>query len=136
MRVLALDHGSARCGCALSDPTGTLVRPFGVVRRPDSAAGIDEIVGIVEDNDVELVLVGLPRLTSGEEGAQAAAARSFAGRLATRLELPVELHDERFTTRMAQTSIAEGAQAEEDALAAAHLLEEYLELRRTGEGTA
>ncbi len=126
MRALALDHGSARCGCAISDPTGTIVTPLAVVERPDSKHGLSEIAALVEDQGAEVVVVGLPRLQSGEEGAQAAAARSFAGRLAAKIDSEVVLYDERFTTRLAQASVAEGATSPEDSLAAAHLLEEYL----------
>lgn len=87
-----------------------------------------------------MVLVGLPRLPSGVEGAQAAAARSFAGRLrakinALEIAVPIELYDERFTTRMAQASIHEGATADEDSLAAAHLLEEFIAQRRQAQKT-
>lgn len=128
MRVLALDHGSARCGCAISDPTGTLVRPLGAVKKPDSKDGRAQLVALIFAQEAELVLVGLPRLQSGEEGEQAAAARSFAGRLAAEIDVPVEFYDERFTTKLAQASIAAGAAADEDSLAAAHLLEEYLEM--------
>lgn len=126
MRVLALDHGSARCGCAISDPTGTIVTPAGIVERPDSADGLTQIEHMVEELDAALVVIGLPLLASGEHGSQAAAAKSFAGRLGGRLNVPIELFDERFTTRMAQSSIGEGATSQEDALAAAHLLEDYL----------
>lgn len=126
MRVLALDHGSARCGCAVSDPTGTIVTPAGIVERPDSADGLAQIEAIVSELEVELVVIGLPLLQSGEHGTQAAAAKSFAGRLGSRLNVPIELFDERFTTRMAQSSIGEGATSQEDALAAAHLLEDFL----------
>lgn len=132
MRVLALDHGSARCGCAISDPTGTVVTPLGAVANPDTDRGRGEIVALLAREAVELVVVGLPRLASGEEGSQAAAARSFAGRLAAEVDAPVELYDERFTTRMAQASAAAGAVSDEDSLAAAHLLEEYLEVMRSG----
>jgi len=103
------------------------VTPLDVIERPDSPAGLDAIAALASDRAAELVLIGLPRLQSGEEGAQAAAARAFAGRLAGRLSVPVELYDERFTTRMAEASIAAGAASAEDSLAAAHLLEEYLE---------
>jgi putative Holliday junction resolvase len=130
VRVLALDHGSARCGCALSDPTGTLVRPLKAVAEPDKKPGRAQIVELARENDVELILIGLPRLQSGEEGAQAASARSFAGRLAAEIDVPVELYDERFTTKLAQASVAAGATSDEDSLAAAHLLEEYLEMKR------
>jgi putative Holliday junction resolvase len=135
MRILALDHGSARCGCAVCDPTETIVRPLAAIAKPDSGPGQEALTSLVETESIELVLIGLPRLPSGEEGTQAAAARSFAGRLgakirANRPELPVELYDERFTTRMAQASIHEGASASEDSLAAAHLLEEFIAQRR------
>jgi putative Holliday junction resolvase len=136
MRVLALDHGTARCGCAVSDPTGTLVRPLGAVAKPDSKAGRARIAKLVSDHDAELVLIGLPRLQSGEEGGQAAAVRAFAGRLAAEIDVPIEFYDERFTTKLAQASLAAGAVSDEDSLAAAHLLEEYLEMNSPGRTTS
>jgi putative Holliday junction resolvase len=132
MRVLALDHGSARCGCAISDPTGTIVRPLRAVTKPDSADGRAAIVNLAEAEGAELVLIGLPRLQSGEEGSQAAAARSFGGRLKGELTVPIEFYDERFTTKMARSSIAAGAESDVDSLAAAHLLEEYLAVKTGG----
>ncbi len=133
MRILALDHGSARCGVAVSDPSGTIVTPLPVVERPDARAGQQQLAALVDEHAPELVLVGLPRLASGQEGEQAAAARAFAGRLAKSLTVEVELYDERFTTRMAQQSLRAGARAAEDSLAAAHLLEEYLETMNKAE---
>lgn len=127
MRVLALDHGSARCGCAISDPTGTVVTPLPVIERPDSETGRAAVARLAAELSAELVLIGLPRLQSGEEGEQAAAARSFGGRLASEIDAAVEFYDERLTTRMAQASMRDGATSEEDSLAAAHLLEEYLD---------
>lgn len=126
MRVLALDHGSARCGVALADPTGTIVTPLAVVERPDSNDGLAAIAALVDEHQVARVIVGLPLLQDGTHGAQAAAAKSFAGRLGGQLNVPVELLDERFTTRMAQSSISAGASSAEDSLAAAHLLEDWL----------
>lgn len=134
--MLALDHGAARCGCAISDPSGTIVTPLPIVERPDSGPGLAAIEQLVATNEAEMVLIGLPLLQSGESGSQAAAARSFAGRLGGRLNVPVELFDERFTTRMAQSSLAEGAASDEDSLAAAHLLEDYLAQKiQTTDGT-
>jgi putative Holliday junction resolvase len=123
MRVLALDHGSARCGCAVSDPTGTVARPLPVIERPESEAGLAAIAELARETGAELVVVGLPRTMSGDEGPQAAAARSFAGRVARAVGVPVELHDERLTTRQAQRA---GGEADEDSRAAAHLLEAWL----------
>ena len=122
-RILALDHGAARCGCALSDPSGTLATPLTAVERPDTRSGLGAIVRLVEENDVERVVVGLPLTLRGEEGEQAAAARAFAERLAGELAVPVELHDERLTTRLAERT---GGGADADSRAAAHLLEGYL----------
>jgi putative Holliday junction resolvase len=122
-RILALDHGEARCGCAVSDPSGTIPTPLPAVERPDSEPGLEDVARLVDERAVERVVVGLPLGLAGEEGEQAARARTFADRLRRRLSVPVELHDERLTTRLAQRS---GGAAPEDSRAAAHLLESYL----------
>jgi putative holliday junction resolvase len=122
-RVLALDHGSARCGCAISDPSGTLATPLEAVERPDSKRGLAALARMAADHGAERVVVGLPLTLRGEEGDQAAAARTFAERLERRLNIPVELHDERLTTRLAERT---GGSGNADSRAAAHLLESYL----------
>jgi putative holliday junction resolvase len=122
-RVLALDHGPARCGCAISDPSGTLATPLDVVERPDSKRGLAGLARLAEEHGAERVVVGLPLTLRGEEGAQATAARRFAERLERRLNIPVELHDERLTTRLAERT---GGTENADSRAAAHLLESYL----------
>ena len=128
LRVLALDHGAARCGCAVSDPTGSLATPLPAIARPDSPTGLDAIAELVRDTGAERIVVGLPLTLGGEEGPQAAAARSFAGRVAQAAGVPVELHDERLTTRQAERT---GGSADEDSRAAAHLLESWLAARAT-----
>jgi putative holliday junction resolvase len=122
-RIVALDHGEARCGVAVSDPTGTLATPLVAVERPDTEAGLAAIARLVEEHEAERVLVGLPLTLAGDEGAQARRARVFADRLARRLSIPVEHHDERLTTRLAERT---GGGASADSRAAAHLLESYL----------
>jgi putative Holliday junction resolvase len=122
-RILALDHGAARCGCAVSDPSGTLASVLPAVERPDTRAGLAALVALVEEQGAQRVVVGLPLTLAGEEGAQAAAVRAFAERLARRLAVPVELHDERLTTRLAERT---GGRGDADSRAAAHLLEGYL----------
>ncbi|HEY1458056.1 MAG TPA: Holliday junction resolvase RuvX, partial [Solirubrobacteraceae bacterium] len=104
MRVLALDYGSARCGCALSDPTGTIVGPIETVANPSSRRGMATLQALIEEREVQRVIVGLPLSLRGEDTQQTRETRSFAGRLERRLagRVPVELHDERFTTRIAQ----------------------------------
>jgi putative Holliday junction resolvase len=60
MRVLALDFGSARTGVAVSDETGTLARPVGVVERAAGDAGLARLAELVAAEEAELVVVGLP----------------------------------------------------------------------------
>jgi putative holliday junction resolvase len=125
LRVLALDYGTARCGCAISDPTGTLVRPLAAVEPPEA----ERIAELASEQGVERVVVGLPVTLGGEEGEQAKLSRAFAAELEGLLDLPVEMYDERLTTTMAERSSREGAQGDPDSLAAAHLLESYLAVR-------
>ena len=127
MRVLALDYGAARTGVAVSDATGTLARPVGVVERAASEAGLDQVVALVAEHEAELVVVGLPLTLRGERGAQARETEAFVEALRSRLQIPVETEDERFTTALAQQT---GGRAPEDALAAAHLLQGWLERAR------
>ena len=123
--MLAIDHGSARCGCALSDPSGTIVRPIDPIEPPDPAA----VPPLVAEHSVGTVVVGLPVSLDGTEGAQAAAARRFADQIEALLDVPVETYDERLTTKMAAASRRGGSKAAEDSLAAAHLLDSWLMAR-------
>jgi putative Holliday junction resolvase len=122
VKVLALDFGAARTGVAVTDPTGTLARPLGVVQRA-ADAGLDELVSLIRDEEPERVVVGLPLTLRGERGEQARTTEAFVALLRGRIEVPVELWDERFTTDLAAQSPSASA---EDARAAAHLLSSYL----------
>jgi putative holliday junction resolvase len=123
MRVLALDYGKARCGCAVSDPTGTVATPLAPVLTPATRRGRARLRELVAEVGAERVVVGLPLSLSGGDSAQTTEAREFAAGLAQALPIPVELYDERFTTRLAERS---GGRASEDSRAAAHLLEGWL----------
>ena len=124
---MALDFGSARTGVAVSDETGTLARPVGVVERAATDAGLVRLEALVAEHQAELVVVGLPLTLRGEHGEQARVTEDFVADLRRRLHVPVEMFDERFTTTLAQQS---GARAPEDAVAAAHLLQGWLERSR------
>jgi len=122
MRTLGLDYGSARCGCAI-------VTPIDVVPRPGSRRGLDALAALAAERGVERVVVGLPLSLSGADSEQTRETRQFAARLARRLGegVPVELHDERLTTRMAQRMGAHpSAAAPEDSRAAALMLEAWM----------
>ena len=124
MRVLALDYGAARTGVAVSDATGTVARPVCVVARAATEPGLDRLAELVAEHEAELVVVGLPLTLKGEHGAQARETVAFVDALRERLDVPIETEDERFTTTLAQQT---GGRAPEDALAAAHLLQGFLE---------
>ena len=139
MRVLGLDYGSARCGCALADPTGTIVTPIEAVPRPATRRGLDALAALVAEQEVERIVVGLPLSLSGDDSAQTRETREFAARLARRLgeRVPVELHDERLTTRMAQRMGSHSpAATSEDSRAAALMLESWLAGAPGGEAVA
>jgi putative Holliday junction resolvase len=121
---VALDYGSARTGVAVSDPTGTIAKPLGVVERAASDDGLERLVRIVREEGAERVVVGLPLTLRGEHGAQARETGAFVEALRAALDVPVESYDERFTTGLAASVGSD--EAPEDARAAAHLLSSYL----------
>ena len=131
MKVLALDHGPARTGVAVSDPTGTVARPLPAIPRVDSPEGREALDRVIAAEAPERILVGDPRVLSGARGRQARSAGGFAERLRARVTAPVELVDERLTTVEAARRRAEtGARGDLDSLAACVLLEGYLASRR------
>lgn len=121
--MLALDYGSARTGVAVSDPTGTLARPVGVVERAGSEAGLARLAELVREHGAERVVVGMPLTLKGERGEQARETERFVETLRAAVFVPVETFDERFTTDLAEQTPSRAAR---DALAAAHLLTSYL----------
>jgi putative Holliday junction resolvase len=135
MRILALDMGERRIGVALSDPTQTLARSLLVVERRDDRTAIERVTALVQERDVERVVVGYPLSLGGDVGPQAERVRQFASALAQRLEVPVELWDERFSTADAERILREqgvrGRRRRQriDATAAAIILQDYLDAK-------
>jgi putative Holliday junction resolvase len=135
---LAVDVGSVRVGVARSDPRGTLALPLVTLRRDARTdRDVDELANLVSEYAAVGVVVGLPRTLRGQEGAAAAAARDYAGRLAPRIA-PVAIHflDERLTTVSAQRKLQQSGvrsragRAVIDQAAAVELLEHWLDTRR------
>jgi len=120
VKVLALDFGSARTGIAVTDPTGLVARPAGVVQRAATESGFRRLLAVIGEEEPDLVVVGMPLTLRGEHGEQARETQAFAERLRGELDIPVETYDERFTS-----VLADG----DDARAAAHLLSSFLEWR-------
>jgi putative holliday junction resolvase len=135
-RLLGLDFGSHRIGIAISDPLGIIAQRLTTIRRQGDEKDIQAIAAAARDYDVEAVIVGLPLLPDGREGAQAKKARAFAEKLRERLGLPVDMWDERLTTAQAERHlIASGVRRENrrevrDSLSAVMILQSVLDFRR------
>ncbi len=126
MRVLAIDYGSARTGLAICDVSGFLARPLAVVERIGTPAGLAQFLAIVQAEEPELLLVGMPLLADGTRGAQANATLAFVGRLEAVCAVPIAFEDERFTSQIAETK---GGARSLDERAAAELLQGWLDTR-------
>jgi putative Holliday junction resolvase len=132
-RLLAVDYGERRIGLAISDPSGTIASPAGViVRRAGKRPPVAEIIRRAEALEARGFIVGLPLDGNGDETPRSAEARSIADALAKRTGLSVELIDERYTTAAALRAVREmggstqGRKGDVDALAATVLLQHAL----------
>jgi putative Holliday junction resolvase len=134
-RIIALDVGSKRIGFAVSDELGVIATPRGLVPRQSYNKDAAAIGELVEQEQAERVLVGLPTGLSGRPTEQTRRSERFAEMLASRLSVPVELWDERLTTVMARrirpSATRNPAREAEsvDAVAAALILQSYLDRR-------
>jgi putative Holliday junction resolvase len=132
-RVIGLDVGERRIGVAVSDPTGTLATPHTVIYRRSKAEDFATVARLVIELEVERVVVGLPLSLNGEVGPQARRVSRYAQALAQRLDVPVELHDERYSTVTADALLTESGRKRRvpiDAAAAAVILQDYLDSQR------
>ncbi|MDD5082024.1 MAG: Holliday junction resolvase RuvX [Dehalococcoidales bacterium] len=132
-RILGLDIGDRRIGVALSDPDGKLATPFSIIDCQDDTADVAAIIAIVNQQQVERIIVGLPRSMDGALGRQAEKVAAFTRRLSAQTPVPVEFRDERLTTVSARRLIREAnnrkskKKTRDDAIAAALILQGYLD---------
>lgn len=141
-RVVALDLGSRRIGVAVSDSAGTLALPHGVIERSgDPGADRTAVARLVAEVEAACVVVGLPLSLDGTRGPSARAASDEAAALAERLDIPVEVVDERFTTTSADRALAgagvrgRARRRVVDQVAASVILQAWLDRRtRAGAG--
>jgi putative Holliday junction resolvase len=138
-RTIAFDYGERRIGVAVSDPTRTIASPLTTLsRRAGKRPPWAEIATLVQEQEADEAVIGLPLDLSGAEGAWAAEVRQFGDDLARRTGLPVHWMDERLSSVRAERSVRgmglkKSAREEKeriDATAAALILEGYLALRR------
>jgi putative Holliday junction resolvase len=125
VKIVAIDYGSTRTGIAVSDPTGTLARPIGVIERARTEAGLERLVELIASEGAERIVVGMPLTLRGEVGEQALETERFVDQLRQAVDVPVEGFDERFTTDLAEQDPG-SRNLPPDARAAAHLLTSYL----------
>ena len=139
MRVLALDIGEKRIGVSISDPSGTVATPVNVLDAPRTLGDGRGLVGLVEEYEPELIVVGLPLSLDGTEGPQAQRVRSAATRLAGFVHVPMEFFDERLSSTEASKSMASSGVSSRarrgsvDMVAATIFLQSYLDSRH-GDG--
>jgi putative holliday junction resolvase len=136
-RLLSVDWGDVRIGLALSDESQILASPLEtLVRRVGKRLPMARLLALVSEHGPVGVVVGLPLTGEGNEEANAVAAREMAATIARRTGLPVEMWDERMSTARALAAIREqggsirGRREDVDALAAAVLLQHFMESRR------
>jgi putative Holliday junction resolvase len=141
MRCLGLDIGDRWIGVALSDPGGILASPLTIIERTEDSKAIKAIADIINKEQVEQVVVGLPLSLDGSLSGQAEKVKDFADKLAENIKVPLEYRDERLTTVTAQRlKRASGGKkgrgkTRDDAEAAAVILQSYLEESRPPELT-
>ena len=133
MRYLAIDYGTRHSGLAICDPSETIVSPLAVVEGQKGL--LDRIRKIVETENVEAIVLGLPLNMDDSQGPQAKLVLEFAERLKSHLKIPVHFQDERLSSFAAKDKIAstdftrKKKRKRLDAIAAAEILESFLEAK-------
>ena len=135
MRILGLDVGDRRIGLAISDPNGQVAVPLRTLHRTAPDGAVEAIRALVAEEDVEAIVVGLPLRLDGTVGPQAESVQEFVRQLLPVVDVPVTLWDERLSTVQAEQLLrrdgrsSRKGKAEQDALAAAIILQGYLDSR-------
>jgi len=133
MRILALDHGTVRIGVALSDDLQMIASPRPFLPAEPFPEFIDKLKNLIREQEVELVLVGMPRNMDGTYGEAAGKVRSFVAALKDVLLVPIRTWDERLTTVTATRQLRSGGvkakdqRQKVDSASAAVLLQTYLD---------
>lgn len=126
-RILAVDFGERRIGLATSDDSETLATPRMTVRRTSDEAAVDRIARFAREEEIRLLVVGIPRSPEGVPSAISSRIRSFAAKLGAATGLPVRFHEETLTSDEARRRLPPGSEKEAlDRTAAAVLLEDFL----------
>lgn len=133
MRTLGIDFGLKRVGLAVSDPRGSMAFPFKTIERTTRDALFADLLAILETEDIEAIVVGLPLTLDGGDSMTTRQARNFAASLGRRTDLPIALMDERLSSAAADEDLdmagmknGKKRKAARDQQAAVHILQSYL----------
>ena len=138
MRILAIDHGTKRMGIAISDELGMIAQPLEFIPAQPLAAFLDRLKEIIQQKQVELILVGMPRSMDGSYGPAALKVQEFVAALNVAVTIPIKTLDERLTSVQAHRYLTEAQvrgrqrKGKADKSAAAVLLQGYLDSRSGG----
>ena len=133
MRILALDHGTKRIGVAVSDELKVIAQPLEVVSAEPFEHFIKRLQQLIQDNEVELILVGMPQNMDGSWGTATLKVEEFIEDLKSAVAVPIKTWDERLTSAQANRALIEGGvrrvkrKQKLDKTAAAILLQSYLD---------
>ncbi len=133
MRILGLDHGTRRIGVALSDEMHLIAQPFTYIPSEPFAEFLERLGQILREQNVGLIVIGLPRNMDGSYGPAAEKVREFVLALEAKVKVPTKLWDERLTTVQAQRVLIQGGTRRQqrkqkvDQIAATILLQSYLD---------
>ncbi len=136
MIILAVDLGKARTGLAISDKTGFLASPLGMIEEKSPKALLEKVADRAKAEKAELIVVGLPKNMDGSEGDSAKNARDFASNLSELTGIKTVMQDERGTTVTAHTYLSQRdvkgkkRKAQVDIVAASIILQDYLDSHR------
>ncbi len=132
-RVMSLDLGEKRIGIAISDPARIIASPHMVMKRKSRADDFARYAQLIQDQDVNLIVIGLPITLAGHEGQRSAWVRDYAEALGRAIDTPIVFWDESLTTVAAIEALqAQGRRGKKlkdrvDAVAAALILQSYLD---------
>ncbi|HEX7861129.1 MAG TPA: Holliday junction resolvase RuvX [Verrucomicrobiae bacterium] len=135
MRVLAIDHGTKRMGIAVSDPSGMIALPLEFIPAEPFNPFLDRLKRLIQEKEVELILIGMPRNMDGSYGPAAAKVQEFVAVLKENIAVAIKTWDERLTSTQANRLLVQAdvkrkdRKEKVDAAAAAILLQSFLDSR-------
>ena len=130
MRILAIDHGDARIGLAISDEGGMIARPLQIIKHTAKKEDAEKIARIALENKVEKIVIGLPTDSEGKIGHQANKVKRWAEALKEATTIPIEFWDESFSSEQVEELRRLRGGKKVDAIddrAAAFILQNYLD---------